>query len=67
MPTTSSTIELEGRYPTIPWRVPVLVRWPGGSKYACRFCIAQIGLKHDSEHQWPTATEVVEHIRRAHR
>lgn len=38
--------ELERRYPGIPWREPIeVVRTDGERGWACRLCVAKLGLK----------------------
>lgn len=71
-------IELETRFPFIAWRDPVPVMWAGGEHpvfpagasattlFACRICIANIGLKRTSAHQWQTKEEADTHIIREH-
>jgi len=60
--------ELEQRFPTIDWREPIRVqRMDGIVRYACRFCIAQRGLKaQELESQFISPEAVVEHIEREH-
>ena len=50
----------------IEWREPIPVTWPGGTRYACRVCIANYGLKVDSQLQWDTLKEVQAHIENEH-
>jgi len=60
---------LEDIFPTIPWREPLHVaRLDGGAAgYACRFCIAQHGIKGTDIASLPTDPQVVrEHIEREH-
>lgn len=63
-----SHFDLENRFPSLPWREPIRVqRIDGLVRYACRFCIAQKGLKaKELEHQFQTPEAVTEHIQREH-
>lgn len=54
--------QLEAEYPWIQWRVPLPVQWPGGTRYACRVCIANYGLGRDSDIQWNTEAEAQIHL-----
>lgn len=59
--------EMERNHSHISWREPLLVTWIGGeTKFACRVCIANNGLKLISSHQWPTEAEAKMHIIHEH-
>jgi hypothetical protein len=60
---------IERAFPWIPWAKPIeiqraddgLVRW------GCRICIMRHGLRgEDIERLWPTAGDVMEHIKAEH-
>lgn len=53
-------------FPSIDWLEPVKVCWPIGTRFACRVCIADKGLRHDSPHQWASVEEAKQHIKVAH-
>jgi hypothetical protein len=56
--------ELEKDFPTIAWRVPMPVQWSGGTRYACRICVANYGLKRNSLIQWETEAEAQLHMQK---
>lgn len=60
--------DLIARYPDIPWRKPVpVVRTDGAAGYACRICIALVGLRAADIDTLPQSPEAVDaHIRTAH-
>jgi len=60
--------ELERRWPTIRWRLPITVtRTEGVTRYACRACIASYGLRGADVHQlYETPELVLEHIEAFH-
>lgn len=60
--------ELHAMLPSIRWEDPVKVHWEGDGKecYACRVCIANLGLARASKHQWQTFKECADHIRSEH-
>lgn len=60
--------ELELQHPWIKWREPIRVeRADGLVRYACRFCIAQLGLKAtELERQFESPAAAAAHIASAH-
>jgi hypothetical protein len=66
---TARDRDLVLRYPKIPWHEPVEVvsTTDGSTHYACRFCIAQVGLKGSAVGKLPSDPETVRaHVRQAH-
>jgi hypothetical protein len=64
-----SEAELRIKFPMVPWDAPAKVTQPGlaRARYACRYCIAQKGLKGADVPSLPTdPAEVVTHIELVH-
>lgn len=61
-------VELWLRHPLIRWHRPVEISWtdPYRQTYACRVCIANLGLNAESLHQWKTEEEALAHIVEEH-
>jgi hypothetical protein len=53
------------RWPTVPWRTPLLVQTPDASGLACRLCIAMRGLK-PTDRLLATTAEFDKHIQTEH-
>lgn len=59
--------DLELLYPGIEWRKPIEIVWPDGRWYACRVCIANRGLTHDSRWQWMSYADAGRHLIMEHK
>ena len=61
-------LDLEKRFPDIPWREPLPIKVIGGKqKFACRLCIGQFGIKGTDIGALPTTHEaVLEHLEEIH-
>lgn len=58
---------LKLRYPLIEWRKPIVVATADLSRYVCRICIANHGLKSEDVKNWPeTRTAFDEHLKQTH-
>jgi hypothetical protein len=60
--------QLERRWPAIAWREPIHVeRTDGAEGWACRVCIANVGLMaRDIDKLWRSPDEVREHLALCH-
>lgn len=59
---------LEGRWPAIAWREPILIMRTDGAKgWACRVCIANVGfMARDIDKLCATPDEVRNHLAQFH-
>jgi len=53
-------------FPGVDWWEPLPATYPDKMTFACRICIANVGLKADSPHQWATEEEARMHIEAEH-